>query len=174
MVLEEKKETYNTGEMVVMLKRIYSKYEDIGKGIKDIILKDEVYSLKQLLYLFAIPGSKITWKGQKTRFKVIARNDNFIIIARPYNPKRIYEYSILDLEYMECSRDNSIFGPKYNYSDKEECKEALKELQIVRDYNHKTNIAGPADSNNWLELSRRAVCNIENVVTELWIKVEVK
>lgn len=156
-----------------MLKRVYSKYEEIGQDVKDIILKNKNYSLKELLYLFAIPGAKITWKGQKKRFEVIARNDNFIIITRPYNPKKTYEYSILDLEYMECSKDNSVFGPKYDYSNEKECEEALKELQIVRDYNHRTNIAGAADSNNWLELSRRVVCNIEDMVTELWIKVEV-
>lgn len=80
-----------------MFKRIYSKHEEIGKDIKDIILKNEKYNLKQLLYLFAIPGTKLQWKGQKRKFKVIARNDNFIIITRPYNPQKTFEYSILDL-----------------------------------------------------------------------------
>lgn len=45
-----------------MLKRIYSKYEEIGKDVKDIILKDKKYDLKQLLYLFAIPGIKLQCK----------------------------------------------------------------------------------------------------------------
>ena len=150
-----------------MLKRIYSKYEEIGKDIKDIILKDEEYDLKQLLYLFAIPGSKIGWKGQKKRFRVIARNDNFIIIARPYNPKKTYEYSILDLEYMECNHDN--YYCKYDYSNKEECIKALKELQETRDETKKTKM-----HNDGLQLSRRGLANIEDVVTEIWIEVKVK
>ena len=168
MELEKEKETYNTREMVIMLKRIYSKYEEIGKDIKDIILKDKEYSLEELLYLLAIPGSKITWKGQNKRFTVIARNDNFIIITRPYNPKKTYEYSILDLEYMECNHDN--YYCKYDYSNKEECIEALKELQDTRDELKKTNIR----FDDGLQLSRRGICNIEDMVTELWIEVEVK
>ena len=150
-----------------MLKRIYSKNEEIGKDIKDIILKNEQYDLKQLLYLFAIPEAKIGWKHQKKRFKVIARNDNFIIIARPYNIKKTFEYSILDLEYMKCNHDNCYC--KYNYSNETECMEALKELQENRDQEKKLGY-----SCNGLQLSRRGIANIEDVVSEVWIKVKVK
>lgn len=150
-----------------MLKRIYSKYEEVGKDVKDIILKNENYDLKQLLYLFAIPGAKIRWKGQNKRFKVIARNDNFIIIARAYNPKKSFEYSILDLEYMKCNKDN--YYCKYDYSNEEECKEALKELQETRDEETRIGI-----SSDGLQLSRRGIANIEDVVTEVWIEVKVK
>ena len=151
-----------------MFKRIYSKYEEIGKDVKDVILKDEQYDLKQLLYLFAIPGAKIQWKGQKIRFKVIARNDNFIIITRPYNIKKTFEYSILDLEYMECNKDN--YYCRYNYQDIEECKKALEELQQTREEEKRTKIK----SDDGLQLSRRGKANIEDVVTEIWIEVKVK
>lgn len=151
-----------------MLKRIYSKYEEIGKDIKDIILKDEEYDLKQLLYLFAIPGAKLQWKGQKKKFKVIARNDNFIIITRPYNPKKTFEYSILDLEYMECNKDN--YYCRYDYQDVEECKKALEKLQQTREEEKRTRIKGDAG----LQLSRRGIANIEDIVTEIWIEVKVK
>lgn len=151
-----------------MLKRIYSKYEEIEKDVKDIILKNEKYDLKQLLYLFATPGTKIKWKGQNKRFKVIARNENFIIITRPYNPQRTYEYSILDLEYMKCNKDN--YYCKYNYQDKEECTEALEELQKGRDEENETGISNDC----YLQLSTRGIANIEDVVTEIWIEVKVK
>lgn len=151
-----------------MLKRIYSKYEEIGKDVKDVILKDEQYDLKQLLYLFAIPGTKIQWKGQKKRFRVIARNDNFIIITRPYNPKKTFEYSILDLEYMECNKDN--YYCRYNYQDIEECKKALEELQQTREEEKKTKIK----SDTGLQLSRRGMANIYDMITEIWIEVKVK
>ena len=94
-----------------MLKRVYSKYKDE----KQVFKLDKEYTLKEILSLFAIPEAKIGWKGQKKRFKVIARNDNFIIIARPYNPKKTFEYSILDLEYMVCNHDN--YYCKYDYSN---------------------------------------------------------
>ena len=151
-----------------MFKRIYSKYEEIGKDVKDVVLKDEQYDLKQLLYLFTIPGAKIQWKGQKAKFKVVARNDNFIIITRPYNIKKTFEYSILDLEYMECNKDN--YYCRYNYQNAEECKEALKELQETREEEKRTKIKG----DDGLQLSRRGIANIEDVVTEIWIEVKVK
>lgn len=151
-----------------MLKRIYSKYEEIEKDVKDIVLKNEKYNLKQLLYLFAIPETKLQWKGQKRRFEVIARNDNFIIITRPYNPQKTYEYSILDLEYMKCNKDN--YYCKYNYQDKEECKEALKELQEARDEEKRTGLACDCG----LQLSRRGIADIEEVVSGIWIEVKVR
>lgn len=42
-----------------MLKRIYSKYEQIDNDVKEIILKNKNYSLKEILQLFAIPGTKL-------------------------------------------------------------------------------------------------------------------
>lgn len=151
-----------------MFKRIYSKYEKIEKDVKDIILDDKKYNLKELLSLFAIPGTRIQWKGQRTKFKVIARNNDFIIITRPYNPKNTYEYSILDLEYMQCNHDN--YYTKYNYNNKEEAEEALKELQETREYERKTNLA----SDCGLQLSRRGITDIEEMITEIWIEVKVK
>lgn len=151
-----------------MLKRIYSECEEIEEDVKDIILKNKEYDLKQLLYLFAIPGTKLQWKGQKKRFRVIARNDNFIIITRPYNPQKTYEYSILDLEYMQCNHDN--YYCKYNYNNVEECKEALKELQEARDEEKRTGLAGDCG----LQLSRRGIANIKDIVSEIWIEVKVR
>lgn len=150
-----------------MHKRIYSKTEKIGQDVNDIILKNEKYSLKDLLYLFAIPGAKIGWKGQKKKFKVIARNDNFIIIARPYNPKKTFEYSILDLEHMQCNHDNCY--NKYNYSNKDECMEALIELQENRNQENKLGY-----SCDGLKLSRRGIARIEDKVSEIWIEVKIR
>lgn len=144
-----------------MLRRIYSKYKDE----KEVFKLDKNYTLKEMLSLFAIPEAKIGWKGQKTKFKVIARNDNFIIIARPYNPKKTFEYSILDLEYMQCNHDNCY--NKYDYSNKDECMEALIELQENRDQEKKLGY-----SCDGLQLSRRGIVKIEDVVSEIWINID--
>lgn len=150
-----------------MLKKIYSADGKTEEDVKQIILKNKDYSLKELLYKYAIPEARIGWKGQKKTFKVIARNDNFIIIVRPYNPKKTFEYSILDLEYMECNHDN--YYTKYDYSNKEECEEALKELQKTRDEFHKTKIR----FDDGLQLSRRGPAKIDDVITEIYINVKV-
>ena len=150
-----------------MLKKIYSADGKIEQEVKQIILKNKDYSLKELLHKYAIPEARIGWKGQKKTFKVIARNDNFIIIVRPYNPKKTFEYSILDLEYMECNHDN--YYTKYDYSNKEECEIALRELQETRDEVKRTHIANDCG----LQISRRGTVNIEEVVTGIWINVKV-
>lgn len=151
-----------------MFARIYSKNNQIQNDIKEIILKNKDYSLKDLLYKYAIPETRIEWKNQKRTFKVIARNDNFIIITRPYNPQRTFEYSILDLEYMECNHDN--YYCKYDYSNEKECIEALKEIQDARDEEKKTNIS----NDSGLKLSRRGIAKIEDVVTGILMKIKVK
>lgn len=145
-----------------MLKRVYSKYKDE----QEVFKLDKEYTLKEMLSLFAIPKAKIGWKGQKRKFKVIARNDNFIIIARPYNPKKTFEYSILDLEYMVCNHDN--YYCKYDYANEKECIKALRELQETRDEEKKTNIS----SDCGLQLSRRGIAKIEDMVSEVWINVD--
>lgn len=151
-----------------MLKRIYSKTEKIEEDVKHIILKNKDYTLKELLFIYAIPGTKLQWKGQKRRFKVVARNDNFIIITRPYNPEKTYEYSILDLEYMKCNHDN--YYCKYNYQDTKECEEAIRELQKGRNEENKTGF----ENDCYLQLSKRGIADIEDIVTEIWIEVKVK
>lgn len=150
-----------------MLKKIYSADGEIEDDVKQIILKNKDYSLKELLYKYAIPEARIGWKGQKKTFKVIARNDNFIIIVRPYNPKKTFEYSILDLKHMECNHDN--YYTKYDYSNKEECEIALRELQETRDEFYKTHIM----SVDGLQLSSRGPAKIDDVITEIYINVKV-
>lgn len=143
-----------------MLKPIYS-----NKLNNSVLKLAKDYSLKELLYNFAIPGSKLGWKNQKRKFKVIARNENFIIISRPFNLKKTFEYSILDLKYMQCNHDN--YYCKYDYANEKECQDALKELQETRDEEERTKIC----SDSGLKLSRRGIANIEDVITEIWIEV---
>lgn len=69
---------------------------------------------------------------------------------------------------MECNKDN--YYCRYNYQNAEECKEALKELQETREEEKRTKIKG----DDGLQLSRRGIANIEDVVTEIWIEVKVK
>lgn len=133
-----------------MLRRVYSKYKDE----KEVFKLNKEYTLKELLYLFAIEGSKLKWIDEKQKYEVITRNDRYIIVAKPYNlQKDCCKYSILDLENMECSTDNLVFGI-YNYLNKKDCEEALKDLE-------KEN----------MELSRRRLAKIENVVSEVWINI---
>ena len=97
------------------MKKIYSKYENIG-------------SLEEALKQIQV-GSKIKFWYEKRRYTCTGRSNNFIIISKPFNfRKDCCQYSILDLTQMRCNRDNLVFG-LYNYSNKEDCEDALEALE---------------------------------------------
>ena len=62
-----------------MLKKIYDK-----NNSQDVIKFNDLVTLKDLMVCI-VPGSKIKWKGEKKRYKCIARSDNFIIVSKPFN-----------------------------------------------------------------------------------------
>ena len=66
---------------------------------------------------------------------------------------------------MKCNHDNCY--NKYDYSNKDECMEALVELQENRDEEKKLGY-----SSDGLQLSRRGIAKIEDVVSEVWINID--
>jgi len=132
-----------------MMKKIYDK-----ENKNDILKISDLKTLKELMVCI-IPGTKIKWVGEIKKYKCIARDDRYIIVAKPYNPKPdMCQYSILDIQDMVCSTDNLIFG-MYNYLDKNDCDEALKEL-----------------NNGNLALSQKNMVKIEDFIEQIWIEVE--
>lgn len=150
-----------------MLKRIYSKTNE------DVMHIDGAETLEDMMK-FIVPNSLIKWVGEKRRYKCIARSDNFIIICKPFNLKKnhdgskLVQYSIFDLTTMKCNIDNLIFGI-FDYGKQEDCEEALKRLE---------NALLPYEkirkSDKTLEISQRGICNIKDVVEEIYIEVERK
>lgn len=129
-----------------MFKKIYRKHV-----IPDILLKD-VKSLNDAM-LCIVPGTKIKWINEKKRYTCIARNDRYIIVAKPFNLKKeTCIYSIIDTKKMVCNRDNMIFST-YNYLNQEDCQTALMRLN---------------DSSDPFEISMRGVKNVEEVIEEIW------
>lgn len=97
------------------MKKIYSKYDNIGNLVE---------ALKEVQV-----GSKLKFWHEKKRYTCTGRSENFIIISKPFNLKEdCCMYSILDLTQMRCNRDNLVFGI-YNYSNPEDCKDALEALE---------------------------------------------
>jgi hypothetical protein len=73
-------------------------------------------------------GSKIYCLGEKRPYKVTAFNDRYIIATKPFNPRKTFQYTILDLSLGIQGPDNMIFGPAYDYSILEEAAQAVKDL----------------------------------------------
>lgn len=73
-----------------------------------------------------VVGAKLKFKVERKRYTVMACDSRFVIAQKPFNPKRTFQYTILDLEKKIRGADN--YRCKFSYDDIFECQEALKEL----------------------------------------------
>lgn len=68
-------------------------------------------------------GDKIKFRIEKQRYAVRAVSDKFIICTKPFNAKRTYIYTVIDLKNKLRGADNYWC---YGYKTDEECQEAIK------------------------------------------------
>ena len=78
----------------------YADFSDYKEEYKDII--EYCHSLKA--------GDKIKFESEKQRYTVQAKSDRYIICTKPFNARKTYLYSIIDLERLVRGRINLIFG----------------------------------------------------------------
>lgn len=126
----------------------------------DIVHIEGVNTLQDVLKLFAKPDeTKIkrfnlkTGKIDRVSWKCMVRDERYVILSKPFNPKKTFMYSIFDLKEMICGADDCWCA--YNYDNKDECEEALKRLQ-----------------DDTLHISYRNRAKIEDCVAEVWILAE--
>lgn len=74
-------------------------------------------------------GDKIKFEGERQRMTIKAFNKRFIILTKPFNAKKTYLYSIVDLERKVRGRDNLIFGFPFGYDNEEGLKDAMEMLK---------------------------------------------
>jgi hypothetical protein len=67
--------------------------------------------------------------GERQRYKVMARDERFVILTKPFNAKKTYIYSIADLQREERGPCNLIFGPPCALDTEEGAAEALDLLK---------------------------------------------
>lgn len=70
---------------------------------------------------------RIKFEEEKQSYKIMVENERYIIATKPFNARKTYLYVIVDKVEKIRGADNYIMG-RFNYSDLEECQEALKEL----------------------------------------------
>lgn len=73
-------------------------------------------------------GDKIKFVEEKQRYTVIARSDRFLICTKPYNLKKTYMYTIVDLKENIRGTDNYILG-RYDYSIPSEAADCIEHLE---------------------------------------------
>ncbi len=78
-------------------------------------------------YQDLMAGDPVFIPGEKRPFKVICRDERYIICTKPFNPKHTVRYFIIDLEKGLRGPDNMVFCS--GYETKEQCQDRLKQLQ---------------------------------------------
>lgn len=71
-------------------------------------------------------GTKILFSGEKQSFRVICRNERYIICTKPFNLKKTVIYTIIDIERGARGTENLIFC--FGFETPDLCNEALERL----------------------------------------------
>lgn len=74
-------------------------------------------------------GDKIKFQSEKQRYIIQAKSDKYIICTKPFNARKTYFYSIIDLNRMVRGRINSIFGLTYDVNNPEGAENLIKDLE---------------------------------------------
>lgn len=73
-------------------------------------------------------GHRIKFASERQRYKLMAHNDRFAILVKPFNAQKTYLYTIVDLERGERGACNLIFGLPCDVDTPEGAQEVLGRL----------------------------------------------
>jgi hypothetical protein len=73
-------------------------------------------------------GDKIKFKSEKQRYTIRAKSDRFIICTKPFNAKKTFLYTIIDLDRLVRGAIGLVFGLAWDFDIPEELEECLKQL----------------------------------------------
>lgn len=73
-----------------------------------------------------IKGDKIKFKEEKQRYTVRAASDRYLVVNKPFNPRRTVLYTIVDLVENIRGPENLIFGR--GAETEEQCEEMLERI----------------------------------------------
>lgn len=79
----------------------------------------------EVIYNFAV-GNKVYFQGERMGYTIMAMDARYLICQKPFNPKNTFQYCIVDLEKGIRGPDN--YYCKFNYDRREDCEQALREL----------------------------------------------
>jgi hypothetical protein len=74
-------------------------------------------------------GDKVKFKNEKQRYTVQAKSDRFIICTKPFNARKTYLYTIIDLERLVRGAVDLIFGLIEHVNTPELAQQCIKDLE---------------------------------------------
>jgi hypothetical protein len=74
-------------------------------------------------------GDKVKFCGEKQRYTLQGKNDRYLVLTKPFNPRRTYLYTIVDLERGVRGPCDLIFGLPTDCNTPESALECLRWLE---------------------------------------------
>jgi hypothetical protein len=97
----------------------YQDYSDLKDEYKTVI--EYCRSLKV--------GNKIKFKNEKQRYTVQAKSERFIVCTKPFNARKTYLYTIVDLKRIVRGAVGLVFGLTDDVNSPEEAQECINDLE---------------------------------------------
>jgi hypothetical protein len=97
----------------------YQDYSDLKDEYKNVI--DYCRTLKV--------GDKIKFESEKQRYTIQAKSDRFIICTKPFNVRKTYLYTIIDLERLVRGAVGLVFGLKEHVNNPDLAQECINDLE---------------------------------------------
>lgn len=109
-------------------------------------------------------GDKVKFETEKQRYTIMACDERFIIAQKPFNARKTYIYTLIDMKKKQRSGDN--YYCRFDYTDHEECQEALKLLNETAQRDKANENAEVIDLNGhgfWLSSRRIMKLDLERI-----------
>lgn len=74
-------------------------------------------------------GDKIKFQKEKHRYTVQAKSDRYIICTKPFNARKTYLYTIIDLERLVRGAVDLVFGLTDDVDSPEKAQECVNDLE---------------------------------------------
>lgn len=97
----------------------YTDFSDCKEEFKDVI--NYCRNLKV--------GDKVKFESEKHRYTVQAKSDRYIICTKPFNARKTYLYTIVDLERLVRGAVGLIFGLTDDVNSPEKAQECINDLK---------------------------------------------
>jgi len=74
-------------------------------------------------------GDKIKFQKEKHRYTIQAKSDRFIVCTKPFNARKTYLYTIIDLERLVRGAIGLVFGLTDDVNNSESAQECINDLE---------------------------------------------
>lgn len=79
-----------------------------------------------------LKATRVKFVEEKYAYTIVAANARYWICVKPFNLRKTYLYTIVDVVKKRRGPDNMIFGPQYDYANPRHARQAIRDLMGVK------------------------------------------